>query len=87
MLKEGKFESHSIWNMDETGVTNVHTPGKIIATKGSRQVSKVTSGERGKNITVICAMNAGECYVHISAEENGRELNERCSTRFNGHLH
>src|SRR5678816_2470279 len=47
-----------IWNMDETGITNVQRPGKIIATKGQRTVGKVTSGERGATVTVICAMSA-----------------------------
>ena len=52
-----------IWNMDETGFSVVHKPAKIIATKGARQVSKVTSGERGKNVTVVCAMNAAGVYL------------------------
>ena len=52
-----------IWNMDETGISVVHKPAKILATKGARQVSKVTSGERGKNITVVCAMNAAGIYL------------------------
>jgi len=47
-----------IWNMDETGITNVQRPSKIIATKGQRTVGKVTSGERGATVTVICAMSA-----------------------------
>ena len=32
--------------MDETGITNVHVPGKVIASKGVRQVGKMTSGEQ-----------------------------------------
>ena len=44
--------------MDETGTTCVHRPAKIVASKGVRQVSKITSGERGKTVTVICAMSA-----------------------------
>ena len=47
-----------IWNMDETGGTNVHKPEKVIGSKGVRQVGKVTSGERGQTVTLICAMNA-----------------------------
>jgi len=39
-----------IWNMDETGITNVQRPSKIIATKGQRTVGKVTSGERGATV-------------------------------------
>ena len=49
--------------MDETGVSNVHKPVNIIATKGARSVGKITSGERGKTVTVICAMNAAGTFV------------------------
>ncbi|XP_047144600.1 uncharacterized protein LOC124818118 [Hydra vulgaris] len=49
--------------MDETGITDVHKPGKIIATKGKQQVSKITSGERGATVTVVCAMSASGVYV------------------------
>ena len=46
--------------MDETGITNVHKPGKIIAMKGKRQVSKMTSGVRGAIVTVVCAMSVND---------------------------
>ena len=49
--------------MDETGIKNVHKPPKIVATKGARQVSKITSGERDFTVTVICAMNAVGTYL------------------------
>ena len=52
-----------IWNMDETGITNVQRPSKIIATKGQRTVGKMTSGERGTTVTVICAMSAAGSYL------------------------
>lgn len=49
--------------MDETGITNVPSPSKIIATKGQRTVGKVTSGERGATVTVICAMRAAGAFL------------------------
>ncbi|ESN99188.1 hypothetical protein HELRODRAFT_162691 [Helobdella robusta] len=49
--------------MDESGVTTVHKPGRIIAKKGTKQVGKITSGEKGKNVTVICAVNAHGSYL------------------------
>ena len=52
-----------IWNGDETGITNVQKPGKILATKGVRQVGKMTSAERGKTVTVMCAMSATGTYI------------------------
>ena len=57
-MQKYKFTPHCIWNTDESGLTCVHRPGKIIATKGQKQVGKITSGERGKTITIMCTMNA-----------------------------
>lgn len=34
MFVKHKFEPSRIWNIDETGVTTVHHPGKIIAGRG-----------------------------------------------------
>ena len=31
--------------------------------KGKNQVDKVTNGERGKNVTVMCTMNATGTYL------------------------
>ena len=42
-----KFDAKNIWNMDESGITNVHCPAKVLASKGKGQVSIITSGERG----------------------------------------
>lgn len=53
-----KFDSNSVWNMDETGVTTVQKPTKIIAKKGKKQVGRATSGERGITVTIIFAVNA-----------------------------
>ncbi|KAL1259016.1 hypothetical protein QQF64_009593 [Cirrhinus molitorella] len=53
-----KFTPNNIWNTDETGVTTVQAPEKIIATRGVRQTGAMTSGERGKLVTVAVAINA-----------------------------
>ena len=52
-----------VWNTDETGMSNVHKPANIVATKGARAVGKMTSGETGTTVTVICATNAVGTYV------------------------
>ncbi|CAM1295885.1 Uncharacterised protein r2_g520 [Pycnogonum litorale] len=62
-LSTETFTPTRIWNMDETGISNVQKPGNIIATKGAREVGRVTSGERGKTVTVLCALNAAGTYV------------------------
>ena len=47
-----------IWNLDETGVTTVQRPSKILAEKGTKQVGSVVSQERGTLVTLWCAVNA-----------------------------
>jgi len=56
-MKRHKFGPHQIYNVDETGVTTVHRPHKVIASRGSKQVGQVTSRERGTLVTLCCAVN------------------------------
>lgn len=42
-----------IYNMDETGISTVQKPQKILASKGQHQVGKVVSCERGQTTTVV----------------------------------
>ncbi|KAB0803085.1 hypothetical protein PPYR_00055 [Photinus pyralis] len=47
-----------IFNLDETGTSTVQKPRKIVAEKGSKQVSQCSSAERGSLVTscaIICA--------------------------------
>nr|XP_023023174.1 uncharacterized protein LOC111511392 [Leptinotarsa decemlineata] len=53
-----EFESKDIYNVDETGVTTVQKPVKVVAEKGTKQVGALTSGERGTLVTVALAVNA-----------------------------
>lgn len=50
VMSKEKFPPDCIYNMDETGVTTVQDPGKIVAEKGKKRVGSVTSWERGKII-------------------------------------
>ncbi|KAB0793383.1 hypothetical protein PPYR_13003 [Photinus pyralis] len=63
VIEKHGFTPENIWNLDETGVTTVHRPSKIIGPKGAKQVAKVTSGERGQLVTVCSAVNA--CGNHV----------------------
>jgi hypothetical protein len=47
-----------IWNMDETGVTTVQTPDRVIARRGCKQIGKLVSAERGKLVTLAVAVSA-----------------------------
>lgn len=58
VLDRYKFEPQDIYNMDETGVTTVHKPDRIVTRRGMRQVGALTSGERGTLVTITVAVNA-----------------------------
>jgi len=58
VLDRHHFEPQDIYNMDETGVTTVHKPDRIVAKRGARQVGAITSAERGMLVTVAAAVNA-----------------------------
>ena len=45
-LKAKQYLQHQIYNVDESGITTVHAPGKVLAKKGAKQVVRVVSGEK-----------------------------------------
>ena len=49
--------------MDETGVTTVQKPQKVLHDTGRQSVGGVTSAERGQLVTVACTINAAENSV------------------------
>jgi hypothetical protein len=49
--------------MDETGLTTVQKPQKILATKGRKQIGCLCSAERGSNVTVVCCTNAIGAFI------------------------
>ena len=58
-----EFDGMSIYNMDESGLTTVQKPMKVVSKKGKRQVGSITSAERGSNTTVVCCVSAAGRYV------------------------
>lgn len=63
MMEKHRFVAKNIYNCDETGISTVQTPGKILATKGQKRVGSITSWERGKNITMLCAVSSAGGYI------------------------
>ena len=55
-----------IFNVDETGVSVVHKPGKVVAELGRHNVYSITSAERGKMHTVLACSTS---YGGISTKE------------------
>jgi hypothetical protein len=44
--------------MDETGVTTVQAPDRVIALRGCKQIGKLVSAESGKSVTLVLAISA-----------------------------
>ena len=63
LLDKYHFEPHQIFNCDESGLSCVHKPLKVISSTGKRCVSSVTSGEKGVTTTILCAYNSVGHYV------------------------
>ena len=47
-----------VYNLDETGITNVNVCSKVIAPTGRKQVGMVTAAERGLMVTVLGIISA-----------------------------
>lgn len=63
MMEKFKFLPRNIYNVDETGISSVQDPGKIVTQKGQKRVGSITSGERGKTVTAVCAVSATGVYL------------------------
>ena len=57
-LTKDTYTSDQVFNMDQSGVTVVYWPGKVISRREQIQIGIVTSGEKGQTATVICVVNA-----------------------------
>ena len=63
VLNKHNFDAKDIWNVDETGITTVQKTDRIIARQGEKQVSAMTSMERGRLVTLAFAGNAIGNYI------------------------
>lgn len=57
VLKKHELSPQNIWNVDETGITTVQTPDRVVARHGKKQVGALTSAERGTLVTMAFAGN------------------------------
>ena len=58
VLDEYQFEARQIFNLDETGVTSVQNPKRIVTVKGTRKVGSITSADGGQLVTVVYSIYA-----------------------------
>ena len=63
LMEKHKFVASRIYNADETGITTVQRPAKVYAKKGEKRVGSVTSWEKGKTTTAMCAFSASGVYI------------------------
>lgn len=58
VMSRYKFEACDIYNADETGITTVQKPNKIVARRGFKQIGRITSAERGTLVTMMLSVSA-----------------------------
>ncbi|KAJ8728993.1 hypothetical protein PYW07_006689 [Mythimna separata] len=77
IYEENGFANYpeDIFNMDESGIQVNNKPGRIIATKGAKDVYTLISSEMGENVTVIACCNA-----QGSEDIDGQEQREEVDT-------
>jgi len=71
VLDRHHFGPESIYNIDETGVTIVQRPKKVVVQKGIKQIGAIVSQERGQLVTDsgCCSECSGKLLttcIHIS---------------------
>ena len=54
---------HLVDNVDETGLTTVQNPGKIVTAREVRNVGFVRSAERGELVTVVHTICASDSVL------------------------
>ncbi|KAJ4425599.1 hypothetical protein ANN_27795 [Periplaneta americana] len=63
LMDKHKFSADKIFNCDETGISTVQKPRKIIAERGRKQVGRITSLERSRNITMLACVSALGTFI------------------------
>ncbi|XP_031342963.1 tigger transposable element-derived protein 1-like [Photinus pyralis] len=71
----------NIYNMDESGLQLNNKPGYVVAAKGSKSVTNVTSGEKGETISVIACCNGEGTFLPPACVFKGK--NEKPEYRDN----
>jgi len=77
LMKQHNFLPCNIYNCDETEISCVQKHQKVLASKTARQVGKLTSAERGKNITILFCMSATGYFIPPFFVFPRKRMNER----------
>lgn len=57
------FAARHVYNVDETGISGIHKPLRILTENCRKQVGAITSNERGQSTTVACCMSAAGDFM------------------------
>lgn len=57
------FAPQDIYNLDETGISTVQSPGNVVTQRGKKQVGSTSSQERGELTTLCCAISASGNHI------------------------
>lgn len=68
-----------VFNMDETGLQLNNKPGKVIAIKGSKNVTTVTSGEKGETISVLACVSGEGTFLPPFCIMKGKNVKQEFS--------
>lgn len=66
----------NIFNIDESGLQLNNKPGYVIAEKGSKTVSNITSGEKGETISIVACCSAEGVFLPPLCILKGKNLKE-----------
>jgi hypothetical protein len=69
-----------VFNADESGITCVHKPGKILTKLGKKAVFAKVSGERGTTTTILCAGSASGLVLPPMMIFKGKRLSKELTT-------
>ena len=62
LIGQNNLQASQIYNYDDTSVSTVHTPRKVLAKKGEKQVMRIVSAKRGTNITMGSLFHLFICF-------------------------
>lgn len=58
LMDKYHFATQNIYNMDETGVTTVQVPDRVVARRDIKQVGRIVAAERGTLVTLAVSVSA-----------------------------
>lgn len=69
-------QPHSIYNVDESGFPMNNKPLKVVSEKGKREVTSLTSLERGENVTAVVCCSASGVFIPPFIIFKGKRMRE-----------